>query len=255
MVLRLNPYLFPRLFPGRLRRAAAGAWHVPAGLVFLLRRPRLWPAALLPTAVGVGFVALGLALGFFFLNEVERAVAPAPGRLPGWLALLITLGLWLATLATGAVIGLALALLVAAPLLDRLSRRTEELSLGTAVDQAPGLAWELRQSFKGASWFVAAAPLVFLLGLVPLLGPLLQLGWGAAALAFQQTDSALARRGLDFGARRAWHSQWRWESLGFGLAGLVALLVPFANFFLAPGLAVGGTRLVIEIEELAGARE
>lgn len=251
MTFRLNP----RLLPGRLRRGAAGAWHVPAGFVFLVRRPRLWVTAILPTAAGIVLVAIGLALGFFFLNEIEHAVAPAPGRLPGWLSFVITLSLWTATLATGAVLGLALALLLAAPLLDRLSRRTEELVRGVASDRSRGFGWELSQSFRSALWFIGAAPVVFVLGLVPLVGPLLQLGWGATALAYQQTDSALARRGLDFEERRAWHRAWRWESLGFGLAGLVALIVPFANLLLAPGLAVGGTRLVLEIEELAGAPE
>ena len=39
------------------------------------------------------------------------------------------------------------------------------------------------------------------------------------------------------------------SSLGFGLAGMVTLVVPFANFLLAPALAVGGTLLVLELEE------
>src|SRR3982750_4389999 len=34
--------------PRAPRRLAAGAWHVLAGFGFLLRRPRLWPLALLP---------------------------------------------------------------------------------------------------------------------------------------------------------------------------------------------------------------
>jgi uncharacterized protein involved in cysteine biosynthesis len=54
---------------------------------------------------------------------------------------------------------------------------------------------------------------------------------------------------MGFGARRAWHRKWRPESLGFGLVGLVTLIVPFANLLLAPALAVGGTLLVLELEE------
>jgi uncharacterized protein involved in cysteine biosynthesis len=72
--------------------------------------------------------------------------------------------------------------------------------------------------------------------------------WGAHALAFQLTDAALARRGLAFGARRAWHKRFRPESLGFGLMALAALVVPFANLLLAPVLTVGGTLLVLELE-------
>ena len=85
--------------------------------------------------------------------------------------------------------------------------------------------------------------------LIPLLGPPLGLLWGAHSMAFQQTDMPLARRGMDFGQRRAWHRQYRPESLGFGLVGLVFLIVPLANFFLAPALTVGGTLMVLELEE------
>jgi uncharacterized protein involved in cysteine biosynthesis len=73
--------------------------------------------------------------------------------------------------------------------------------------------------------------------------------WGAHALAFQQTDAPLARRGRDFRARREWHRRYRAESIGFGLAGLVTLLVPILIPFIGPVLTAGGTLLVIEFEE------
>jgi CysZ protein len=90
---------------------------------------------------------------------------------------------------------------------------------------------------------------VLLLSLVPLVGPVAGTLWGAHALAFQQTDVPLARRGRDFRARRAWHRRYRAESIGFGLAGLVTVLVPFAILLIGPALAAGGTLLVIEFEE------
>jgi uncharacterized protein involved in cysteine biosynthesis len=117
------------------------------------------------------------------------------------------------------------------------------------IEPEGGWKWELLQSFKGALYFLGAAPGVLLLSLIPLVGPPLGILWGAHALALQQTDVPLARRGMGFSARRAWHRRWRAESLGFGLAGLVTLLVPLANFLLAPALAVGGTLLVLELEE------
>jgi uncharacterized protein involved in cysteine biosynthesis len=67
---------------------------------------------------------------------------------------------------------------------------------------------------------------VFILSLIPIVGPPLGLLWGSYALAFQQTDAALARRGLDFGERRAWHRYWKLESMGFGITGLLTLIVP-----------------------------
>jgi uncharacterized protein involved in cysteine biosynthesis len=37
--------------------------------------------------------------------------------------------------------------------------------------------------------------------------------------------------------------------MGFGLSGLVLLIVPCANFLLGPALVVGGTLMVLELEE------
>jgi uncharacterized protein involved in cysteine biosynthesis len=68
------------------------------------------------------------------------------------------------------------------------------------------------------------------------------------------TDPALSRRGLRFADKRRWHSDWRVETQGFGLAGLVGLIVPFANLLLGPALVTGGTLLVLELEDASGSR-
>jgi uncharacterized protein involved in cysteine biosynthesis len=236
--------------PGFIRRAAAGAWHVPAGFVFLLRHTRLWPLAALPALLCALFLVGGLFLGVYALHDVEQTFGLNLERLPNAVAIAATLTLWIATVAAAVVAGLALALLFSAPILDRLSLATERLVGAAAADATSSLGWELLQSLRAGLLFLAAAPIVWALGLVPVVGPLLELGWGASVLAFQLTDSPLARRGRSFSERRRWHREWRWESLGFGLAGLLVLAVPLANLLLAPGLAVGATRLVVEIEEL-----
>ena len=61
--------------PGFVRRAAAGAWHVPAGFGILLRNPRLWPLAVLPVALAALFVFLGAVLGIFLIPRVETQFA------------------------------------------------------------------------------------------------------------------------------------------------------------------------------------
>jgi CysZ protein len=174
---------------------------------------------------------------------------PGPERLPTFVNLILTLALGVGTLIAGALIGLALALLLAAPVLERLSRRVEARARGEVVAANASLHWEVAQSLKGSLYFLIAAPGVLLLSLIPLLGPVLGALWGAHALAFQQTDMALGRRGLSFAARRAWHRRFRAESLGFGLMALLVLVVPFANVLLAPVLTVGGTLLVLELED------
>jgi CysZ protein len=235
--------------PSVARRLGAGAWHVLAGFAFLVRRPSLWPLAALPVIVAAACLVGGLLFALYSINSVEAALVPGPGKVTRGVAFLLTLVVWIATLASGLVLGLAVALLLAAPILERLSQRVDLLVRGKTIEAGQGMRWEILQSFRGTLFFLLAAPGVFLLGLLPLFGPPLAALWGAYALAFQQTDAALSRRGLDFKRRREWHRFWRLESIGFGLAGLVTLIVPLANFLVAPALTVGGTLLVLELED------
>jgi CysZ protein len=242
----------PRQRPALLVRAAAGAWHVPAGFVFLLRHPRLWPLAALPTLLALVLVAAGALAGLLLGPRVEAAFAPAPGRLPEWAALPITVLLWLATVGAGAFLGLGVALALAAPLLEQLSRRVETRARGLSEDASPGLGFEVRESLRGSLYFLAAAPVLFLLGFVPLVGPLLSMAWGARAVALQMTDPALSRRGLALADKRRWQRDWRAETLGFGFAGMLGLVIPLANLLLGPALVTGGTLLVLDLEDAAG---
>ena len=220
-----------------------------AGFGFLLRRPRLWPLALLPALFAAVCLAGGLLGALYAMNHVESWLVPGPDKVGPLLGFLLTIIVWIGTLVSGLVLALAAALLLAAPILERLSRRVDALVRGEPIDRSRGWRWELAQSFRGTLYFLLAAPGVLLLDLVPVIGPPLAVLWGANALAFQQTDAALARRGLDFAGRRAWHRRWRLESLGFGITGLVTLIIPLANLLVTPALAVGGTLLVLELED------
>jgi CysZ protein len=233
-----------------VRRAAAGAWHVPAGFALLLRSPRLWPLAALPVILATILVFFGAVLGIFLIPPVQGRVGLTPGAWPVWVEIPATLLLWTAMIGGGVFLGLALALLLATPALEQLSRQVEVQLRGAPIDSSRGLFWELAQSLRGGFYFLLAAPGVLLFGLIPVIGPLASVMWGGRAVAFQMTDPALTRRGLSFGDRRSWHRDWRPESQGFGLAGMIALLVPFANLLVGPALVAGGTLLVLSLEPL-----
>jgi uncharacterized protein involved in cysteine biosynthesis len=235
--------------PGFLRRAGAGAWHVFGGFWYLVRHPDLWPLAALPTVLAGLFVIGGLALGTYSMRFLETALLPAPGRLSAGLSVVLMLALWIGALGAGVLLGLGLALLVAAPILERISRRVEAQVRVTVPRGGTTWRWELAQSFKSALYLMVAAPLLLLLSIIPIVGPVLGLSWGAHSVAMQMSELPLARRGLDFRARWRWHRRFLAESLGFGAAALVVLLVPCANFLLAPALMVGGTLMVLELEE------
>ena len=104
----------------------------------------------------------------------------------------------------------------------------------------------LLQSLKTAAYFALGAPVAIILGLVPFLGPLLALGFTGHRVAFQNTDAVLLRRGLDFQGRRAFHRQFRPETVGFGVAAV--LLFPLMNILAVPAFVVGATRLVNDLE-------
>lgn len=226
---------------------AAGAWHVLAGFFFLVRHPSLWPLAVLPAILAVMSLFLGLALGLFIAPRVDPVLIPR--ALPGILRFPLTWLLWTGLAAAGLGVGLAVALLLAAPVLDRLSQKVEGLLRGQIVNHSRGTRWEILQAVRGSLFFLAAALLALPVQFIPVVGPVLAAVWASRALAFQETEAPLTRRGLDFFERRQWHKLWRAESMGFGLAGLVILVVPLANFLLVPALAVGATLFVLEIEE------
>ncbi len=232
------------------RRLAAGAWQVPAGFVFLVQRPRLWALALLPALLAVGLVSGGFVLGLYAAPTVEAALTPGSERFPPVVGAMLALSAWLATLTAGLALGLAAALLLGAPLLDELSRETERMARGDVRSASPGTVWEVKEALRGAVYFMAAAPGVFLLGLIPVVGPVLGALWAGRALSFQLTDLSLGRHGFDFAARRTWHRSYRAESLGFGLTALIVLLLPCANLLLVPALVVGATLLVLELKEV-----
>jgi len=235
--------------PGVLRRGGEGAWHVFSALWFLVKRPFLWPLAILPSLLAAAGLVFGLLLGAFALRGAESVLLPEPGKLNPALAVILTVTLWISVLASGMLLGLGLALLLAGPLLERLSQHVEAICGKGMPRVDKGFTWEITQSLRGRLRLVATAPAILMISLLPLLGPVVGFLWSSHVLALQETDGPLARRGLPSRARRAWHKRYRAESLGFGMAALVFLLVPVANFLLVPILTVGGTLLVLEFEE------
>jgi uncharacterized protein involved in cysteine biosynthesis len=209
---------------------------------------------MLPALLIAISLAGGLLLAAFAGPSLEGALAPGRDRVPSGLGLLMTLLRWLGMLEAGMLLGLAVALFVAAPLLDRLSRRVESQLGSGGEDRAPRPRPEAFASLQGSLYFLAAAPGVFLLALIPLAGPVLGTLCGAHALTVRLTAEPLGHRGLGFQARRAWDKDWWAESIGFGLAGLIALVVPVANLLLGPALAIGGTLLVLDLEALTHPR-
>jgi uncharacterized protein involved in cysteine biosynthesis len=232
--------------PGRLRRFAAGAWHVPGGAIFLLRHPRLWPLALLPALLGVAAVVGGLVLGVYGVRAVDETLGPHRPKLPDLIDLAGVLGVMSGTLASGVLAALTAVLLVSAPFLDGIGRRAEAAYEGAGAVTRMGVP-EVLAALRHSLYLVAVVPLVFVLCVIPFAGPVLAVLLTALVLSFQLTAAPLARHGRDFRAMWQWHREWRAETLGFGVAAVV--LLPLLSAILAPALAVGASLLVHEIDD------
>lgn len=233
--------------PGPFARAAAGAWHVPAGLGLLLRSPHLWLLACLPALLGGALVGAGFLAGLHALPQAEAWLLPDRRRITEWLELAVFLALAAGLLLAGMALGLAIALLVSAPLLERLSRRTEARLLPEHAGAPCTSGFGGTAALKTAAAQAACVPAAGLLALVPLLGPLLAAVWLGALLGWQQTSGPLARHGVAAADGRDWWRRFAWETSGFGLSALVTLWIPLANVLLAPALAIGATRLTLEL--------
>jgi hypothetical protein len=230
--------------PNVLLRAVAGAWHVPAGITFLARTPSVRVPALFCGVVTGIFLMAGAASGLYLLQYVENVVIPAPGAVGETLGVLVPFLLGVGTLGGGAFVGLALALLACSGLLTRIGDAAERMVLGDEPAAAPP------RDLRAGALLVAAAPVVLLVSMLPLVGPVLGSLLASAALSVHQTDAPLARRGrATFADRIAWHRRYLPESLGFGFAAIVLVLVPCAGFLVAAALAAGGAFLVLEFEE------
>jgi len=194
-------------------------------------------------------MAIGFVLGLWVGPDLETAVLARLGPTPAWSGFVLSLGVRAVALMAGVLGGFGLALVLAAPLLERLSLDVEAALRGPVFHRESGLRFEVAQSMRSAGYFLLRTPAIILVGFVPFVGPALSALWAAHALAFQNTEPALGRRGLEFEKRRAWHRQHRAESLGLGFASLLCLLVPCAGFLLAPAMVTAGTLLVLDLPE------
>jgi CysZ protein len=139
-----------------------------------------------------------------------------------------------------------------------LSERAEHRATGTPV-AAQSLARALLLSARGAgqallgviAYLAIAVPLFVLHWIVPAAAPLL---WLASLLqtalffAFDGFNEPLHRRGAGFAEKWRFVGAHLAESLGFGLAVALCMMVPLISVVVAPVAVVGGTLLYLELE-------
>jgi CysZ protein len=230
---------------------------------------------------GMGFFARGWRLAFagggltvwVLMPALVAGVVTAGGTWATWHYLGAWLdrhggghgfGAWIAwilravvALMTAYALYAASCVLATAPFAGALSERAEHHATGTPV---PPQSWgraivlSLRgagQALLGVSAYLAIALVLFVLHWVAV--PLAPFLWVASLLqtalffAFDAFNEPLHRRGAGFGQKWRFIGTHLAESLGFGLAVALLMMVPLVSIVVAPVAVVGGTLLHLEL--------
>jgi len=240
------------------------------GLALVRRRRDLWRLSVVPLACSLALVTFALGLFYGYAGEVHGFMtAWMPGlEVEAWYQwiwigparLLLTLLGWLLFLVAVAASVVAAGLVanvIAAPFLDALSQRVEQIESGTLVALGEGglrgLVGDVGRTIVGelqrVTFFLFAWGVIFALGVV-IPGAQLVAPWALIALTvvflpLDYSGFVLDRRRLPFRARRAWLRANLATVLGFGTAALLVCMVPGLNLVLLPALVTGGTLLVL----------
>jgi CysZ protein len=149
----------------------------------------------------------------------------------------------------------AVTLAVGDPFYERISRAVDR-RLGTAGEPVDlGLWGSVRKGVRDAAVLVGmaigTAAVVFVVGLIPLVGTVLGLTLGAIlggrALARELTGYAGDARGMTLAERRALLRANSWRTMGFGIVAYLLLLVPGVAVIATPVAIVGATLLVRDL--------
>jgi CysZ protein len=232
------------------------------GVADLGRGFRLWgssPRLMLLGAVPALIVgAIWVALLVALVTSLDGLAAWATGFADGWAepfrsTVRVAAGLAILVLAVviGALSFTAVVLTVGDPFYERISRRVEQ-RLGDAPEERdePMVRGLLRAARDGLALLAASVVvglLSFLLGLIPLVGPVLGALFGAVVggwyLAVELTGTPFDARGLRLRDRRRVLRGTRARTLGFGVATWVLFLIPLGAIVAMPA-AVGGATVL-----------
>lgn len=221
---------------------SAGAATVFRSIGFLMRRPDLWPAALVP---GVVLLALSAAAVAASIRWVRPMVHHAWGETASvWARAGAEASAWAAVVAA-AVLGTAVALLLtpplSAPALETIVGARER-ELGAPERRALGFWAEILCGLKAQLLALGfAVPAVLLLWLVDLVWPPalvvtvpVRIVVSALAIAWNLLDYPLTLRGWSMRERLALLRRHSAACLGFGLAFAALFSIPCFSVLMLP---------------------
>lgn len=243
----------------RLSELLAGARHLVAGLGTWGRDPGLMALGALPALI-VGVVMLaGVILVALNVGAWATALTPfAEGwdaPLAGGLRFVLDLGIVVGVIVLCVLTFAAVVLTVGEPFYERIWRAVERRLGGIPDEVELPLGRQIAKGIRDGAVLIGIAILtalvVFLVGLIPLIGTAAGLVLGALlggrALARELTGMAADARGMSLAERRALLATRPWRTLGFGIAAYLLMLVPAIAVIAMPAAVVGATLLVRDL--------
>lgn len=227
-----------------------GTWAKSPGLMALGAVPAL--------IVGALMLALVIFLGFQ-VGGWAAAITPFADSWDAvWSELLraaLALGILVGVIVLCVLTFAALTLALGDPFYERISRSVERNLGGVPQETDLGLWASIGKGLRDAAVLVGmaigTALMVFVVGLIPLVGTVLGLTLGAIlggrALARELTGHAGDARGLSLAERRALLRTKPWRTLGFGVVAYLLLLIPGVAVIATPVAIVGATLLVRDL--------
>jgi CysZ protein len=257
----------PDFLSSSLNRRLTYGLSLPARAAnMMLTRRELWPYVAIPISLCAVLIIASSWATLHWGTELTRTFVSAP-EASGWLADLGRTMWWITNAVVHAVLfgfltvmSWFLAGILASPIYDRLSARVESLELGTPWTDDGGFTEALddvwlgiQHTLLGVSLYLSLWCPMLLLNLVPVFGEIAYVVLGGAVSAFfvarEGLDYSLSRRRFSF--RQKLNLMWAHLAVveGLGLASLVLMWIPLANFISMPVAVIAGTLLYCDLEE------
>jgi CysZ protein len=215
----------------------------------------LLPWVLLPALITIVVSGGGTWLAYRWAVDFVHRHTAGHGAIFGalvWIAVVLVVAI------CAYVLYVACCLLATAPFAGILSERAERAATGQPLPvntwgQAAALALRgiAHSMLAVLLYLLIAVPLFLLHWIVPVLAPFI---WVASIIqtglffAFDAFNEPMHRRGNSFGKKWSFISAHLAESLGFGVAVALLMMVPFLSIIVTPVAIVGGTLLFLELE-------
>jgi len=233
-----------------------GLWSGPgylwAGMKYL-KQPGVRRYVWLPLLFNILLFGAGIS---WAAGLVEGWMTSLMGYLPNWLGFMQGL-LWFAFALLVAVlvaVGFGvLAAILAAPFNSLLSLAVERAEGRAQAEE--GLPWwrelvrVLTRELAKLGYYLPRAVLLLVAGLVPVTAPFAPALWfvfGAWMMAIQYLDYPMDNHQVSFAEMKRQLASKRMQTVGFGMAVLLALMVPILNLVVMPAAVVGATLLCLD---------